>query len=78
MLKRVVSKYDKKPPHLQVDEYKLSCTVHAMRDLFDTKDDPDMIFVYPIKTEEQRDFFREKNIPVDDKDGFFYVECYEE
>ncbi len=78
MLKRVVTKYDKNPPHLQADEYELSCTVDDMTCLFDVGDDLDMIFVYPIETEKQKSFFRDKSIPVDANDGFFYVECYEE
>jgi hypothetical protein len=77
IMKRVVSKYAKEPPHLQVDEFELSCTAEDMKHLFDVEDDDQMIYLYKIKTDEQIEFFRSKGVPIDDQ-GYFYVECYEE
>lgn len=78
MLKRVISKYSKEEPYEQINETEVFCSAVEMRNLFDVSDDLDMIFTYPIKTQEQIEFFKNHGINIDLNDGFFYIESYNE
>lgn len=78
MLKRTVVKYDKSPPNLFVEEYDLNCTADEMKHLFEIEDDYEMVFCYEIRTKEQIEFFQKKGFNIDRKEGYFFVEAYEE
>jgi hypothetical protein len=77
-IERAVVKYDKKPPHLQVSEYKIGCTPDEMRYLFDVDSlDQDMIYCYDINTPEQVEFFRKQGVLIDLEEGHWFLECYQ-
>jgi hypothetical protein len=77
-MKRIVSKYSRRAPYEQIDEHEILCSASEMRHLFDVDDDQDMIFVYQIKSDDQVSFFKNLGVPIEPKEGFWYVECYEE
>jgi hypothetical protein len=77
MIKRVVTEYDKNPPHIPINEYDLRAEPRDMRHLFEVDDDLDMIYVYKIENPEQVDFFKKCGVPIDLTKSTWYVECYD-